>query len=72
MAEIYNYQTGDVICEGLQSHTVCDEAMQAALGIAADRGEPVVLDDGEEWIVHPDGTREDFLVADEDVNLLDD
>ncbi len=65
MAEIYNYQTGDVICEGLQSHTVCDEAMQAARGIAADRGEPVVLDDdGQEWIVQPDGTREEYLLDD--------
>ncbi len=56
MAEIYT-QSGEEITVGLQSSTVCDEAIRAAKGIAADRDETVRLeDDGEAWDVHPDGS----------------
>ena len=56
MAEIYT-QAGEEITVGLQSSAVCDEAIQAAQGIAADRAECVRLeDDGDAWDVHPDGT----------------
>ena len=56
MAEIYDYETGDELTAGLQGSSVCDEAIQAARWLAADRGEPVELhDDDGEWLVHPDG-----------------
>ena len=45
MAAIYNYQTADTISSGLQGCKVCDEAIQAARRIAAERGETVVLED---------------------------
>ena len=62
MAAIYDTQNGNLITDGLQGCTKCDEAIQAAKRIADDLGEdvPLVDDDGE-WIVHPrrdDGTRE--------------
>lgn len=58
MAEIYT-QNGEEITVGLQSSAVCDEAIQAAKGIAADRGETVRLeDDGEAFDVSPDGNVE--------------
>ena len=68
MAEIYNYETAAVETEGLQSAVVCDEAIQAARRIAANGGEPVVLeDDGDEYapyvLVHPDGST-DALASD--------
>ena len=60
MAEIYDSETGNEICAGLQGSVVCDEAIQAAKGIAADRNEPVQLvDDGEVWDVYPDGSVEE-------------
>ena len=56
MAEIYDLETGNEISSGLQGSAVCDEAMRAAKGIAADRNEPVELVDGDEdWCVYPDG-----------------
>lgn len=57
MASIYDYHNGYTITEGLQGSSVCDEAITAARRIAADREEPVLLEDDDgEWIVHPDGT----------------
>ncbi len=59
MADIYT-QSGEEITMGLQSSTVCDEAIQAAKGIARDRGESVRLEDGDDaYDVYPDGTVED-------------
>ena len=61
-ATIYDYETAEYITQGLQSTRVCDEAIQAAKRIAAERGEPVILeDDGDESVtkVNPDGTTED-------------
>lgn len=60
MAEIYDLETGNEISAGLQGSAVCDEAIQAAKGIAADRNEPVQLvDDDEVWDVYPDGRVEE-------------
>lgn len=57
MAAIYTYETGDAITEGLQGCEICDEAIQIAQRIAADRGEPVVLEDDDgEWLVPSDGS----------------
>ena len=61
-ATIYDYETAEYITQGLQSTLVCDEAIQAAKRIAADRGEPVILEDdgdGSKTKVYPDGTTED-------------
>ncbi len=59
MAAIYDYENGNEICNGLQGSDACDEAIDAARGIACDRGEDVYLcDDDGEWVVHPDGSRE--------------
>ena len=59
MAAIYNYQTGDVICEGLQGSNACDYAWHVACELAAEQDQPVVLDDDDgEWIIHPTGKRE--------------
>jgi hypothetical protein len=56
MAAIYTQEDGSEITGGLQGCMVCDEAIQAARRIAADRGEAVVLaDDDGEWLVHPNG-----------------
>jgi len=56
MAEIYS-RNGEEITVGLQSSSVCDEAIQAARRIAADRDEEVYLEDGDErTTVYPDGT----------------
>lgn len=44
------------LTEGLQPCTVCDEAIQTARRIAADRQEDVLLSDADGlWRVHPDG-----------------
>ena len=65
MAEIYDYETGDAITVGLQGSRVCDEAIQAARRIAADRNEPVELhDDDGVWLVHPDGDCERIAAND--------
>jgi hypothetical protein len=57
MASIYS-NDGHTITEGLQNSSVCDEAIIAARNIASDRGEPVIIeDDGEEWIVKPNGKK---------------
>lgn len=56
MAEIYT-MNGEEITVGLQGSAVCDEAIQSAKAIAAEREETVRLeDDGELWDVHPDGS----------------
>lgn len=56
MATIYDYTNGEVITEGLQGSSACDEALQAARWIARDRHKTVVLeDDGELLIVGPRG-----------------
>ncbi len=58
MADIYT-QSGEEIAMGLQSSTVCDEAIRAAKGIARDRGESVRLEDGDDaYDVYPDGMYE--------------
>lgn len=65
MAEIYT-QSGEEITVGLQSSTVCDEAIRTAKGIAADCGETVRLeDDGDAWDVSPDGAIEEAEPWDE-------
>ncbi len=59
MVTIYT-MTGEILSDGLQSDTVCSEAMQAAKSWARDRNEPVRLEDGDEiWDVYPDGTVEE-------------
>lgn len=59
MAEIYN-RNAEEITVGLQSSSVCDEAILAAKRIAADMEEEVYLEDGDERMtVYPDGTIED-------------
>lgn len=56
MAAIYDYETGNIICDGLQGRRVCDEAIQAARSIAAERGEAVHLEDDDgDWLVTPSG-----------------
>lgn len=56
MAAIYDLH-GNTITGGLQGSEVCDEAIQAAKGLAAERGEAVHLnDDDGDWLVHPDGS----------------
>lgn len=51
---------GDILADGLQGSMVCDEAINAALRIAIDRDEAVVLyDDDGVWIVGPDGLAEE-------------
>jgi len=55
MATIYS-QDGMEITVGLQGSSVCDEAVQAAKRIAADRQESVRLEDDDgNWDVYPDG-----------------
>ena len=60
MATVYTVD-GDVITEGLQGCTMCDEAILAAEAAADRHGEPVILaDDDGEWRVYrqrADGTR---------------
>jgi hypothetical protein len=56
MADIYTMD-GEVITQGLQSDSVCSEAIQAAKSIAAERNEVVRLEDGDDvYDVYPDGT----------------
>ncbi len=56
MAAIYTLDS-ETITEGLQGCSVCDEALQIARRIAAERAETVVLDDDDGlWLVAPDGT----------------
>lgn len=56
MATIYTID-GDIIGEGIQGRAQCDAALQLARQIAAYRDEAVELhDDGEAWIVQPDGS----------------
>jgi len=57
MAAIYDYATGYAITEGLQGCETCDEAIDMAIEIAAERGVPVVLEDDDgNWLVKPDGS----------------
>lgn len=60
MATIYEYETGKPLSEGLQGSAQCDEAIRYAREEARDRQQPVVVeDDGEFFVVYPDGaTRE--------------
>ena len=56
MATVYdlNHET---LADGLQGCDTCDEAIQMARKIAAERGEQVLLvDDDGEWILNPDGS----------------
>jgi len=56
MATIYTYETAETITDGLQGAMACDEAINTARSIAADRQEPVVLeDDGDIRVVVPNG-----------------
>lgn len=69
-AAIYDVRTGDVITEGLQTCRVCDEALNMARRIAAERGEPVLLVDADgHWHVQPDGDCEEVTVAAEGDSL---
>lgn len=55
MAAIYDMDTGDTITDGLQGCNTCDEALDMARRIAAERGESVhLVDDDGEWSVAPD------------------
>ena len=55
-AAIYDVTTGDTITDGLRGCYTCDEALQAAVRIAAERGEDVHLEDDDgDWHVSPDG-----------------
>lgn len=48
---------GDILSQGLQTATVCDQAIQCARRAARDRGVPVVLDDSDGvWLVQPAGS----------------
>lgn len=59
MANIYS-MNAEYLTEGMQGCTVCDEAIQAAKMIANERDEDVMLEDDDgNWIVHPDGSREE-------------
>lgn len=61
MADLYTYDTGEVISQGLQGCCMCDQAMRAARETARVLNEPVVLDDDDgTWLVNPDGSREHF------------
>ena len=56
MAAIYDMDTGDTITDGLQGCNRCDEALDMARAIAAERGVSVHLsDDDGQWAVAPDG-----------------
>ena len=56
MATIYDAETAVTITGGFQGCTVCDEAIQAAKRIAAEREEDVILDDDDGyWLVDSDG-----------------
>lgn len=56
MAAISTYTTSEHLSEGLQGCNTCDHALQTARRTAAQRNEPVVLDDDDgTWIVEPDG-----------------
>lgn len=72
MAEILDYWTGDSITQGLQGSSVCDEAINLAREIAAERGTTVhLIDDDGEWAVRANGTREPLTdedaIDDEDI-----
>ena len=59
MTTIYN-ANGEQLTTGLQSRKVCDEAIQAAKGLARDLAQAVYLEDGDDkTTVHPDGTTEE-------------
>ncbi len=55
MAAIYSMD-GNTITEGLQGCDICDEAIDMAMRMAKEFGEPVLLDDDDgEWIVPVEG-----------------
>jgi len=56
VASIYN-EDGYTITTGLQPSRYCDEALITARAVAAERCEPVILEDDDgDWIVSPDGS----------------
>ena len=66
MVEIYNKDGGEITV-GLQSHTVCDEAIIAAKSLAAQLDEEMYLEDGDErFTVWPSGEIEDGWEGDWD------
>lgn len=57
MAAIYDWKNGDPLALGLQGSDECDQAINLAKELAAERGESVHLDDDDgEWEVRPNGT----------------
>jgi hypothetical protein len=59
MAEIYS-KNGEELTVGLQGSSVCDEAIRAAVRIAKDLGEEVMLEDDDgRWTVYPSGKAEE-------------
>ena len=66
MAAIYDMTTGDVICEGLPNGTLHGSGYWTACKLAAERGEPVNLEDEDgSQIVFVDGSTQ-FLDAEDE------
>lgn len=54
MAKVVDYETGEVLADGLQGCDSSDEAMQVAERLADDLAAHVELvDDDGHWLVHP-------------------
>lgn len=65
-AALYDYETGDVISEGLQGVFTSDQAIQSAQRAVKQFGAPVLLvDDDGEYVVYPDGRVEQHDAVDE-------
>ncbi len=61
MATIHSFESTEDLAVGLQGSDVCDEAWNAAVDMAEERDDNVVLcDDDGNWLVHPDGSRSEF------------
>lgn len=59
MANIYNMDA-EYLSEGLQGSAECDEAINAARDWSTSLDADVMLEDDDgNWIVHPDGSREE-------------
>jgi hypothetical protein len=70
-ATILDWTTAETIAAGLQPAARCDEAIIAARRIAADRDEPVLLDDSDGvWRVDPDGSATEGLLRDDGSFML--